>query len=79
MKDIIHLNELDVGSMGKIKEISCHSTIKRRLLDLGIIPSTYITPVFKSTGGDPVAYEIRGTVLAIRNQDAKHILVECNA
>lgn len=79
MKNIIHLNELDINSVGKIKEISCHSNIKRRLLDLGIIPSTYVTPVFKSTGGDPVAYEIRGTILAIRNQDAKNILIECNS
>lgn len=76
MKNIIPLNKLNINCNGRIKEITCTSTIKRRLFDLGIIPDTIVTPVFKSTGGNPIAYEIRGILLAIRNEDAKNILVE---
>ena len=47
--------------------------LKRRLLDLGVIKSTKIKPVFKSISGSPIAYEIRGSVIAIRNEDAKNI------
>ena len=75
MKNTIPLTELALNLSGKIISIDVSPNIKRRLLDLGIIPNTSITPVFKSTGGDPIAYEIRGTVLAIRNQDAENILV----
>lgn len=47
--------------------------LKRRLLDLGVIKSTKIKPVFNSISGNPIAYEIRGSVIAIRNEDAKNI------
>lgn len=50
-------------------------SLKRRLLDLGIINKTKITPILKSPSGDPTAYEIRGTLLAIRKEDAKQILI----
>lgn len=75
MKNIIPLTSLELNNSGKIVSVECSRSIKRRLLDLGIIPNTSITPVFKSTGSDPIAYEIRGTILAIRNQDAENILV----
>lgn len=75
MKNNIPLTNLKLNSTAKISDICCSENIKRRLLDLGIIPNTSITPVFKSTCSDPIAYEIRGTVLAIRNQDAQNILV----
>lgn len=72
---IIPLSNLKMNTTAKIDCINCDGNIKRRLLDLGIVPNTSITPVFRSTGGDPVAYEIRDTLLAIRNQDAKNIFV----
>ncbi len=75
MKNAIPLSELDINCTAKIDSINCTSTIKRRLLDLGIVPETSITPVLKSISGDPIAYEIRNTLLAIRNQDAQNIFV----
>ena len=75
MKSTIPLTNLEINSTAKIDHINCSNNIKRRLLDLGIVPETLITPVFRSTCGDPVAYEVRNTVLAIRNQDAKNIFV----
>ncbi|MBE5805208.1 MAG: ferrous iron transport protein A [Clostridiales bacterium] len=38
-----------------------------------MIPSTTIKPIFKSIFGNPIAYEIRGSIIAIRNEDAKNI------
>jgi len=46
------------------------------MLDLGIISGTAITPVFRSPIGDPTAYEVRGTLLALRQEDALKIEVE---
>lgn len=50
--------------------------IRRRLLDLGIIPGTLIKPVLKSPSGDPRAFEVRGTLLAIRKENAQDIKIE---
>ena len=70
------LTKLNLNSVGIIKEINCKSNIKRRLLDLGLVPNTSITPIMRSIAGDPTAYEVRNIILAIRKQDAEKILVE---
>lgn len=75
MKKTIPLSNLKLNHIAKISYIYCSDNIKRRLLDLGIVPGTFIIPIFKSTSGDPIAYEVRSTVLAIRNQDAQKIFV----
>jgi Fe2+ transport system protein FeoA len=48
---------------------------RRRLLDLGIIPGTAIGVEMVNPGGDPTAYLIRGTVIALRNSQARLIRV----
>lgn len=75
MNKVIPLTDLKLDCNANIDHINCAEHIKRRFLDLGIIPGTPIIPVFKSIGGDPIAYEVRNTLLAIRTQDAKNIFV----
>jgi ferrous iron transport protein A len=45
------------------------------MLDLGIINGTEIEPLYKSPAGNPVAYLIRGAVIALRNDVSDGILV----
>ena len=73
---ITTLNKLPLGTSAKILDINCSSNIKRRFLDLGFIKNTRITPILKSPSGDPVAFEIRGSTIAIREEDTKFIKVE---
>ena len=49
---------------------------RRRLLELGIFPGTPVTAVRRSPLGDPVAYEVRGMVVALRRAQARFIEVE---
>lgn len=67
------LNKLPLNSTGIVKNICCKGNIRRRLLDLGVIANTPIKAVLRSPSGDPVAYEIRGTLIAIREEDSKMI------
>ena len=46
------------------------------MLDLGIINNTNIEVLQKSPYGDPTAYFIRGAVIALRDEDAKKIIVK---
>ncbi len=73
---IINLNELPTGQHGVIKEANVSSTVKRRLLDLGMIEGTKIKLLYKSPFGDPKAYLIRGSVIALRDEDSKKIKIE---
>ena len=71
------LSELKIGEKAKIINISDDKSIdKQRLSDLGIIEGTRIEPLYKSPSGNPVAYLIRGTVFALRNDTAERIIVE---
>ncbi len=70
---ICKLNELPINKSGYIENVKAHDALKRRLLDLGFIKNTKIKPILISPFGDPRAYEVRGTIIAIRKQDAKLI------
>jgi DtxR family Mn-dependent transcriptional regulator len=48
---------------------------RRRLLDLGVVPGTVIRAELASASGDPMAYRIRGAVIALRRSQADDILV----
>ncbi len=69
------LHTLKVGEQGRVQKLCCEGGIRRRLLDIGLIEGTVVTCVGHSPSGDPVAYRIRGAVIAIRNADAANILI----
>ncbi len=48
---------------------------RRRFLDLGLTPGTEIYPELKNFFGEPRAYRIRGTLIALRNDQAAQIWV----
>ena len=72
------LNNLKVGECCVVKKIKDSSKIKRRLLDIGLIPGTIIECVLSSPSKDSLAYLIRGSMFAIRNIDSKEIEVSIN-
>lgn len=69
------LAQIKVGEMARIKNIETDSGMKRRLWDLGMTKGTLIEAVQASPSGDPIAYRVRGTIIAIRNCDAAKIQV----
>jgi DtxR family Mn-dependent transcriptional regulator len=48
---------------------------RRRFLDLGLLPGTVIYPELNNFFGDPRAYRIRGTLIALRKDQAAQIWV----
>lgn len=49
---------------------------RRRFLDLGLTPGTMIYPELKNFFGDPRAYRVRGTLIALRKDQAAQIWVK---
>ena len=74
----IHLDNLPLETYGKVDTLNCDGAIRRRLLDLGIVKGTSIIPILKSPSGDPTAFVIRGSVIALRKEDSSLILVNVN-
>ncbi len=73
---ILPLTDLCLGRKCKVKNLTSSGSIRRRMLDLGLISNTEIEVLNQSPSGDPVAYLIRGAVIAIRKEDASNIFVE---
>lgn len=69
----MNLYELPLNTVGIVNDLNCNGNIRRRLLDLGVVKGTKITPVFKSPSGDPTAFEIRKTLIALRKEDSSLI------
>ena len=75
MKNQSHLNEIMPGHFARVISVSAPSSMRRRLLDLGLIPDTVVECVGRSPGGDPSAYLIRGAVIDLRGKDCSDITV----
>ncbi len=71
------LADVGRGEAVRVAAISpaCQGPQRRRLLDLGVVPGTRIVPELVSTSGDPVAYRIRGALIALRREQAGWIEV----
>lgn len=72
----MNLDQVPLNKIGKIKEINCEGEIKRRLLDLGLVKGTNIIPILVSPSNDPRAFLVRGSIIAIRKEDAKNVSIE---
>jgi DtxR family Mn-dependent transcriptional regulator len=72
------LSNLKENERAKIIGISreCRGEIRRRLLDLGFVINTKIEVDLTSPMSNPRAYLIRDTSIAIRNEQAKFILIK---
>ncbi|MDR2531625.1 MAG: ferrous iron transport protein A [Oscillospiraceae bacterium] len=70
-----NLTSLHEGEHAQVAAITNKGGIKRRLQDLGFVPGTRVQCIQKSPYGDPVAYGIRGAVIALRSDDAKGVLI----
>lgn len=71
----IPLSALRQGQAATIDALYLHGAMRQRLQDLGWIPGTSIRRLQTAGSGDPTAYQVRGAVIALRQRDAKMILV----
>ncbi|MDR3289549.1 MAG: ferrous iron transport protein A [Peptococcaceae bacterium] len=70
------LSSLKAGTQATVASLSIEGLLRRRILDLGIIPGANIRCIGPAPSGDPIAYEIRGSVIALRLEDAGKITVQ---
>jgi DtxR family Mn-dependent transcriptional regulator len=72
------LAEVEEGE--EVRVLGIHPSLqgpqRRRLLDLGLVPGTLVEAELESAGGDPVAFRVRGALIALRREQARWILVD---
>lgn len=75
MNQYTSLNDLKPGEQAIVSTLYSTGSMRRRLLDIGLIENTKIECVGRSPSGDPSAFLIRGAVIAIRSEDCKNIVI----
>lgn len=77
----MRLADLPDGAEGRIIEIDpdCRGFTRRRLLDFGLTPGARIKAELRNALGDPRAFRVRGTVVALRREQAEQVWVEKSA
>jgi ferrous iron transport protein A len=70
------LDQLEIGSAAVVTQLNATGSNRRRLMDLGILPGTPIIAEFKSPLGDPIAYRVRGALIALRREQACAVEIE---
>ncbi len=67
--------QLKYGEKVKINGVDAAHPSSRRILEIGFTPGQEIELISKSVFDDPLAFSIRGTLIAIRKNEADCIKV----
>ena len=74
-KQTLLMSDLMPGMTGEVLSLQNTGSMRRRLLDLGLVEGSRVTCLGKSLWGDPEAYEICGAGIALRRRDCEQILL----
>ena len=69
------LNDLKINEEGIIIKIDTNQNIRRRLMDIGFVKGERVKLILKNFGDNMRAYKIKNTVMALRVNDTKNILI----
>jgi DtxR family transcriptional regulator, Mn-dependent transcriptional regulator len=71
------LDSLPLGETAEVLRLSgqTRGPERRRLMDMGILPGTQILVELNGPVGDPRGYRVRGTLIALRQEQARRIFI----
>lgn len=70
------LGDVKMGSSARVHHVAGERRVRRRLLEMGLLPGTDVRVVRRAPMGDPIELRLRGYSLSIRRADADGIEVE---
>lgn len=71
----MELCKIEFDRVGIIKKIMVNDGMKRRFMDIGVVPGNEIIRVMEDYGKGISAYIIMDSLIGIRNKDARGIIV----
>ena len=70
------LRDLKMGEKGKVVKVKGRGGIRRRLLDMGVVPGEIVEVERIAPLGDPMEIHVKGYHLSLRKEEAEGIKVE---
>ncbi len=71
--NIKRLSDMNVGSLVKIEDLLSSGFIRERMLALGLTKGATVEVIQRGPTGDPTIYNIRGAMIALREDEASLI------
>jgi ferrous iron transport protein A len=72
----MNLSGLKPGEQGRIIKIGAVGPVRRRLMDMGVLPGVQIRVDKVAPLGDPIEITIKSYNLSLRKKEAEEITVE---
>lgn len=69
----MNMTDLKIGQSGVISTVGGEGALRLRLLDMGLIPGTWVKLEKVAPMGDPIQIQVRGYELTLRLEDARKI------
>jgi Fe2+ transport system protein FeoA len=73
------LSEVKVGDSGVLERLDLPEDVSDHLAHLGFLPGASFEVLRRAPAGDPTVYRIDGIEVGLRNETARHILIETSA
>jgi ferrous iron transport protein A len=70
------LSKLALGSTGRVMTIGAIGPMRRRLMDMGIVPGELVKVTKVAPLGDPIEISVKSYSLSLRKKEAEGIAVE---
>ena len=75
-KEAKALSKLRPGDAGRIVSVVGSGLLRRRILEMGLVPGTEIKLKGMAPFGDPIEVLVKGYSLTLRRQEAEAVTVE---
>ena len=69
------LDRLRGNQVGVVLSVEGEPALRRRLLEAGFVPDSTVHFLMATPFGDPLVYSLRGTQIALRQSDARHVRI----
>lgn len=69
------LNEVKKDRIYIIDQIKASKSLKQKLMNMGLTPGVKIQFIRSSISGNPIAIRVRDYIIALRKEEAKHIII----
>ncbi len=70
------LNNIQCGHAARVVHVKGQGSLKKRILEMGMVPDAVVTVIRKAPMGDPIELNVKGYNLSLRKKEAKTIVVQ---
>ncbi|MDD4112901.1 MAG: FeoA family protein [Herbinix sp.] len=73
---MLMLHNATIGSVVKVENLTSTGYLRERMLALGLTKGARVEVIRRGPSGDPTVFNIRGAMIALRNEEASFVAIQ---